>query len=208
MNEVHSDHYLIKSRKFARVTTVAQARGLADFSKIPERDRDYYLSRGSGYHKFFEDIENGVDGKFDYDPRIEEYRAGHARFLLETGFKALPGGIEMRVKATWKDLGLPGIQAIDEYAGIAGCLDRLGTIQGRIVLIDYKGASIPKSCPFQTATYALMIPGYKFVEIERYGVSVRNDGSYKMSPRYPFSDKEEALYHINQFRKGEHNDAH
>ena len=105
----------------------------------------------------------------------------------------------MRVKATWEDLGLPGG---GDFAGIAGTLDRLGTIQNRVVLIDYKTSSVRDSTAQQTALYLLCLPGYKFGEIERYGVGFRNNGTYSMSPRYPISDYHESMNHIEKYRKG------
>lgn len=198
-----TETYTIHNKKFVRVTALLRARGLIDFSNIPEHDREFYLERGTANHKLWQDIEEGTADNFTYDPRVEEYRAGHARFLKETGFRAMPGGIEMLVKITWKDLGLSPAKE-GEPAGVAGTLDRLGTIQGRMVLVDYKTSSVPASTAIQTAAYTLMLPSYKFHEIERRGVAFRNNGTYLMSPRYPLSDKDEALYHLYEYRKSFH----
>ncbi len=199
-DSVESDHYIIGGKRFVRTTSLLKASGLCDFSGIPENDRDFYLSRGTEVHRMMQHIEEGVDSQFDYDPRVQLYRAGHARFLRETGFKALPGGIELRVKATWKDLGL--YKGARDDDGIAGTLDRIGTIQNRVCLIDYKTSSVPDWCRIQTAIYAILLfPGYKFSDLERYGVAIKNDGTYKMSERYKFADKEEAMNHIYEFNK-------
>ena len=119
-------------------------------------------------------------------------------FLHETGFKALPGG----TRCASSDLGRPGLPGGGDFAGIAGTLDRLGTIQNRVVLIDYKTSSVRDSTALQTALYLLCLPGYKFGEIERYGVGFRNNGTYSMSPRYPISDYHESMNHIEKYRKG------
>lgn len=200
-NGKDNDTYTIKGKRYIRVTALLKARGLIDFSSIPGNDRDFYLERGTQNHLMWQMVEEGKADGFDFDHRVEAYRAAHARFLRETGFCALPGGIEMRVSATWEDLGLPGIRGGEEYAGIAGTLDRLGIIQNRMVLIDYKSGSIPSSCAIQTAIYLLCIHGYKFGEVERYGVGIRHNGTYRMSARYPFGDRDEAMYHISEFRK-------
>lgn len=193
--EVNEDRYIINEREYARVSSVVRHAGLSDFSKIPARDRQWYLDRGAGNHRLFEDVELGRDHKFDYDPEIERYRPGHARFLRETGFNALPGGIERLV---WSD----------EY-GIAGRLDRLGTIQNRVVLLDYKSSVLPPAAKpglptptaIQSAIYLLLIPGFKFSEVERYGVAIKAGGGYSMSTKYPFSDRDYALMCIRDFRK-------
>lgn len=190
------DHYIVGRKKFLRVTALLERAGASDFSGIP--DRDFYMARGKANHELFEHVERGVDAEHTYDPRVETYRAGHARFLRETGFRALPGGIELFVKATWAALGF----AYDgEEAGVAGTLDRLGTIQSRVLLLDYKTTSVPKSTAAQTALYLLLLPGYKFHDVERRGVAFCNDGTYKMTDKYPYTDKADALGLIDKYLK-------
>lgn len=185
--EKTSKHYEIGGSKYVRVTELLRARGLVDFSKIPEKDRQFYMDRGTANHALWEDVELGLDSGKVYDERVEAYRAAHSRFLRETGFRALPGGIEMRVKS--------------DDLGIAGTLDRIGTIQNRVVIIDYKTTRVPASTSIQTALYLICIPGYRFDEVERYGVAFRNDGEYRMSQKYALSDKNEALWHVQEYWK-------
>ncbi len=189
-------HYIIKGKKFVRVTTFLERVGVSDFSKIP--DREFYMARGKANHELFEHVERGIDSEHTYDPRVEVYRGGHARFLKETGFKALPGGIELFVSATWKDLGFAHA---GEEVGIAGTMDRIGTIQDRILLPDFKTSSVPKSTAMQTALYLLMLFGYKFHEVERRGVAFLNNGTYKMTDKYPYTDKADALGLIGKYLK-------
>lgn len=185
--ETDDKFYTIKGHKFVRVTTLLRERGLVDFSKIPERDRQFYMDRGTANHRLWQDVEKGVDGQFDYDPRVEEYRAAHANFLKDTGFKAMVGGIEQLV---WNKL-----------FDFAGRLDRLGKIQNRIVLIDYKTTSVHPSTAIQTALYLLCLPSFKFHEVERYGVAFKKGGMYQMSPKYPFSNRDEAIWHVSEYHK-------
>ena len=185
--EVTADAYIIAGKKYARVTAIVRHAGLSDFSGIPEKDREYYFSRGTNNHRLWQDVEEGKDHLYDYDPEVEEYRAAHAKFLRETGFKALSGGIELQVKS--------------DDLKVAGTLDRLGTIQNRVVLIDYKTTQVHPATAIQTALYLLCIPGYKFSEVERYGVAFRNNGTYAMSPRYKDSDKDDAIYYAAKYHK-------
>lgn len=186
------DPYPAEWKHLARVTTIVRFAFPDMFKGLPEKDKDYYFSRGTQNHLAWQMVEEGTADGFDFDPVVQKYMPAHARFLRETGFRALPGGIEMRIKS--------------DDLGIKGTIDRLGTIQDRVVLIDYKTTDAYPSTALQTALYLLMIPGYKFHDVERYGVGFRNDGTYKMTPKYPYTDKAEALYHINEYRKGEHND--
>ncbi len=195
MNELQFDEpthtYTFGAKRLPSVTEICRFAYPDAYADIPDKDKAFYFSRGSGVHKLTEDVENGIDGQFTYDPEVEKYRAGHARFLRETGFRALPGGIELRVK----NLEL----------GYAGTVDRLGTIQNRVVLIDLKTSSVKdKPTSLQLALYLLAIPGYKFGEVERYGVAIKNDGSYQMSKRYIDSDENDAIYYATKFKEARH----
>lgn len=198
-----STHYTIKGKRFVRVSEILRATGASDFSAIPERDREFYLERGTANHFLWEQVERKRDHLFTFDERVEAYRAGHAEFLRATGFRALPGGIERRVCATWAQLELAKGGRGDD--GVAGTMDRIGTIQNRLVLIDYKTSSVSDATRLQTALYLLMTE-YKFGDVERYGVAIKNDGTYKMSEKYKFSDKDEALRLVKKFHQGDLHD--
>lgn len=192
MNDLKFDEpshtYTFGAKRLPSVTEIVRFAYPDAFAAIPEKDKAFYFARGSGVHKLTEDVENGIDGQFTYDPEVELYREGHARFLRETGFKALPGGIEVRVK----NLEL----------GYAGTVDRIGTIQGNVVLLDYKTSSV-KDAPtsLQLALYLLAIPGYKFSEVARHGVAIQKGGKYKMSVRYPDTDEQDAIYYATKFKE-------
>lgn len=180
--------YTFGAKRLPSVTEITRFAFPDAYSNIPEKDKAFYFSRGSGVHKMTEDVENGVDGNFEYDPEVEKYRASHARFLKETGFRALPGGIEVRVA----NLEL----------GYAGTVDRIGTVGSRIWILDYKTSQVKdKPTALQLALYLLAIPGYRFKDVERYGVAIRNDGTYKMSVKYPDSDEQDAIYYATKFKE-------
>ncbi len=205
-----STHKKFQGRLFVRVTALLQRTGHSDFSGIP--NKDFYMAQGSEKHLMFEHIEKGVDHEYNYDPRVEAFRPAHANFIRDTGFQAIRGGIEKPVRATWKELGFnPGHNV--EEAGICGTLDRLGNIQGHLALIDFKGSTIPKSTPAQTALYLMLwllkSPGHHtFRSVSRFGVAFKADGvlgkigsGYSMSQAYPHSDKHLALDLISQYLK-------
>lgn len=180
--------YTHDSVRLASVTEICRFAYPDAFGDIPESKREFYFERGRQTHKLWEMVEEGTADGFDFDPEVEKYRAGHALFLKQTGFRALPGGIEKRVK----NLDLC----------YAGTLDRIGTIQNRVVLLDYKTSKvIDKPVALQTALYLLAIPGYKFSEVERYGVAFTKDGKYQMSRRYPDSDENDARYWATKYKE-------
>jgi hypothetical protein len=201
-DSVNENFYTIGRKRYVRVSRLLEATGASDFSAIPSKDKDFYMARGTARHEMFEHIERGVDGQHTYDPRIEAYRAGHAKFLRETDAKAFKSGIEKRVYATWESIGF----AQRHYppfceAGIAGRLDRFGTIQGRLALWDFKGHEVPKSTGVQTALYLMMMPEHSFAAVERYGVAILPDGTYRMSQKYPLSDFQDAQDLIHKYLK-------
>lgn len=177
-----------------------RARGLVDFSKIPERDRQFYMDRGTANHRLWEDVEKGIDDQFNYDARVEVYRKAHARFLAETGFKAFAKGIEMRVHS--------------DKLKVAGTLDRfgIGMMSGRYTLLDYKTTSLPPSAKsglptpteIQTAIYLLCLENLvSWSTVDRYGVAFRKDGTYRMSEKYPSKNREESLWHVSEYWKSQ-----
>lgn len=192
MNELQFDEpthtYTFGAKRLPSVTEICKFAYPDAYGEIPEKSKAFYFARGSGVHKLCEDVENGVDGQFTYDPEVEKYRAGHAKWLKDTGFRALPGGIEMRVK----NLDL----------GYAGTVDRIGTVGQRVWLVDLKTSSVrDQPTALQLALYLLAIPGYKFGEVERYGVAIKKDGTYQMSKQYPLSDESEAVYWATKYRQ-------
>lgn len=195
-----ADCRIIKGKKFLRVTRLMDAVGISDFGNIPAKDRQFYLDRGAARHDLWEKVELGVDHEYTFDDRVEKYRAGHARFLRETGFRALPGGIEVMVYAPWSKFGIT--RKHPEFDGISGAIDRLGTIQSRVILADYKGIDIPDSTRIQTALYLEMLsPGYSFGSVERYGVGFDDKGNYKMSQKYKYADRDEAIAAVQKYFK-------
>ena len=199
MDEKTPTYYPINGERYLRVTDFLRRRGLVNFDAIPEGDRQFYMDRGTANHELWQRVEEGTDAQYEFDPRVEKYRAAHALFLRETGFRAVSGGIEKRVNSRWSDF-VSG-SAISEFVGIAGTVDRIGTIGTNLVLIDYKTTQVPPSCAMQTALYAMMTP-YKFSDIYRYGVAFRSNGTYSMTTRYQSSDYDAARWHIAQYLKG------
>jgi hypothetical protein len=189
MNDtVTADSYIIEGKRFARVTAIVRFAFPDAFAAIPEKSKQFYFDRGTGNHKLWADVEEGIDGGFDYDPECEKYRAGHAKWLRDTGYKPLPGGIEMRV--------------VNKDLGYAGTLDGIGTVGSRVWLVDKKTTCVAvEPTALQTALYLLAIPGYKFGEVERYGVGIRKEGDYRMSPRFPDTDENLARYWAQKYQE-------
>lgn len=181
------DPYPAEWKHLARVTSIVEFSGLSPFQPMSEERKAYYMERGTQNHLAWQMVEEGTADGYDFDDAVKPYLAGHARFLKDTGFRALPGGIELKIKH-------------DELM-YKGTLDRLGTIQNRVVLIDYKTSKPTAGASLQTALYLLALPGYKFREVERYAVGFTKDGKYIMSQKYPDSDEQDAYFWADKYRK-------
>lgn len=170
--------YSVGKKDYASVTTIISAVGLTDFSKIPEKDRLYYMQRGTQNHKLWEMVELGTADQYEFDPVVEAYPEAHRKFLDETGFKAFPDGIEMFVSN-------------DTYR-IAGKLDRFGIMNGRRSVIDFKTSRVYPETAIQTALYTICLD-IPFFEIDRYGVAFTNTGKYKLEKFPDRRDRDIAL---------------
>jgi len=124
MTEITASGYTIKGKRYARVTAILAHCGLTDFGKIPAHMREWVMERGKQNHLAWQYIEEGKGAQYDFDPEVQKYLPAHARFLRDTGFKALPDGIEKQVHS--------------DSLRVAGTLDRIGMMQGKLVLMDYK----------------------------------------------------------------------
>ena len=183
-----NDPYPKEWAKLARTTDIVKFAYPEAFAGMPERNRQFYFDRGSANHLAWQMVEEGTADGYDFDPEVTPYLAAHANFLRDSGFRALPGGIEMRLHSV--------------ELGVKGTLDRLGTIQNRVVLLDYKTTkALEKPVALQTSIYLLMIPGYKFSDVERRGVGFAKGGKYSMTNRFPDSDENDARYWIQKYRK-------
>ena len=186
--EIKSDPYPDEWKHLARVTDIVKFAYPEAFAGIPERDKEYYFARGSANHSAWQMAEEGTADGYEFDPEVELYREAHLNFLRDTGFRALLGGIEMRVHS--------------EELGIKGTLDRLGAIQSRVILADYKTTkAMEKPVALQTGLYLLCLPGYKFNEVERYGVGFAKGGKYSMTKRFPDSDENDARYWAKKYQE-------
>lgn len=189
--ETKTDPYPAEWAQLPRVTDIVRFAYPDAFAGIPERDKAYYFERGSANHLLWSMMADGTADAYDFDPEVQKYRPGYEKFLKDTGFKPLPGGIECRVK--------------NEELGYKGTYDLLGTVGNRVWLIDLKTTKAePKPTALQTALYLLALPGYKFSEVERYGIGIRNDGKYAMTPRFPDSDENDAIYWAQKFKENRH----
>jgi hypothetical protein len=141
------------------VTQAIKAAGLID----PTWYTDFSRERGRMVHLATQFDDEGDLDEDTLSPIIKPYVLAARRFREDTGF--IPQMIEAR------------ICVLDH--GYAGTLDRYGLMAGkRKALVDYKTGVVQDWTRMQTAAYSNALPnGASF---ERYGVQLKQDGTYKM----------------------------
>jgi hypothetical protein len=154
------------------VTQVLQSVGLPDFSGIPANIKDDVLEWKSGLgksvHKATELDDLGVVDNYNLDPRTLPFLEAYRRFKRESGFQ----GVLLEEK-----ICNPTYQ-------YTGTLDRVGVINGKYSLIDFKtGITDPKVVGPQTAAYVEGVC-FKYRELKtirnRYALKLNKDATYKL----------------------------
>lgn len=147
-----------------RVTRILEATGVADYSKVP--NAEFYKQRGREVHLLCADIDAGVPDYWSGD-ELEGFAKAWISFKKETGFT--PTLIETPVH-----------HPVRQYRGT---LDRVGYFsalqtQARI-LLDIKSGIVADWVRLQTAAYAACLE--KPEEIQRYGLQLKKDGTFRIS---------------------------
>jgi hypothetical protein len=152
------------------VTQALTLAGLDDVSRVPAHRLQRAADLGTAVHlacAYLDEDDLDLDS---LDPAIVGYVLGYQRFKQQRGFS--PVVIEQRgVVST----GLP----------YGFCLDRIGILDDKEVLIDIKTASRKQNWwGIQVAAYAQAVE----FKGERLAVHVAKDGSYKLIPHEDAGD--------------------
>lgn len=175
-------HRIIDGRKSARVTHILKSCGLIDYSQIDKSTMDFALDRGGKIHKTCELWDIGELDESTLDPQLQPYLEAYKKFLKETRFEVL--AIEQQVES--------------EILGISGRIDRIGLLNDRRCILDIKTTSVPDWTAIQTALYALCLD--QFYLVDRYGLALRNNGTYRLDKFQNQSDKPVALAAVTLYQ--------
>ena len=192
--ELRDQKYFVDGANYARVSSILQDGGVRDFSNLPNRDREFFLYRGSWIHAGCKLL---VRGELDWgkleklargggQPTWVGYVRAADKFLQDSGAEPLLS------EATVVNVGL-------QYAGT---LDLTMRFQDRLWLPDWKSHDAQRSTRIQTALYVLALPsarelhGYEFANEhhERMGIGLNEDGKYKL--RFYDDDESEEDYQV------------
>jgi hypothetical protein len=162
--------YSLDGRIVPSVTQALALAGIDDVSRVPPHHLKRAAAVGTAVHVACEFLDEDDLDIESLDPAIVGYVLGYQRFKEQRGFS--PILIEQRgIVST----GLP----------YGFCLDRIGILDDKEVLIDIKTASRKQNWwGIQVAAYAEAVE----FKGERMAVHVAKDGSYQLIPHEDAAD--------------------
>ncbi len=162
--ELHE--YRVDGVVMPSVTKILAASGLADFSAIPDRIRNFVLMRGKAAHRAGHYLLEGDLDEASVDPLIAGYVDALKSFLFHSGFNPLPGMIERRVH-----------NGAHHYCGTYDAVGKLPALNGQLAIVDWK-TGMMSGVEYQLAAYLLCIPNV----YHRASVKLNKDGTFSVKP--------------------------
>lgn len=172
--------YFWNGEKVAGVTSVL---GWVNPS-IAQYSTEWHRDRGTAVHKCIDLwLQNRLD-ESTIDPQLEGHWRAWLKFVTDTGFKPVHYLCEQ-----------PQYHELYRYAGRP---DLIGVINGRYVLLEIKSGGFGMA-DLQTAAYA-QFEEISMWEPDRFGLQLKNDGTYKLEPYKDVSDFPKFLKHLKAYR--------
>jgi len=162
--------YRVDGAIYPSVTQILNDMGMTDFSAVPADVLERAQKFGTAVHKATElyDVQD-LDFK-NLDTAVVPYIEAWAKFKDDYKVRIL-------------QIEKAGFDSTFRYAGR---VDRLGKIGDLGALIDIKtSTALAPATAIQTAAYARMFEPFQF---ERYGVQLKNDGTYAVTHYNAYGD--------------------
>jgi hypothetical protein len=125
-------------------------------------ERGQHVHMATAYH------DEGTLDEASVRDEIRPYLTAWIKFRQDTGYQPT----------------LTEKQGCNSRYGYAGTVDSVGTVGGRIWLLDRKSGIVPARSALQTAAYAELDEIKTYPKPERYCVRLMPDGTYSMSEQY------------------------
>jgi hypothetical protein len=156
--------YHVGSRRLASVTECLKIAGLIDASFYT----DFGRLRGHLVHQVIELHDQNDLNEDSVDPQLAPYLKAWQDF-------------KGAANATWSHIEH---RMADPALGVAGTMDRLGTVNGHLAIVDAKSGHPAAWIGPQTAGYALLAQANGLIPsartVKRYGVFLRSSGDYRL----------------------------
>jgi len=158
------------------VTQILNEVGISDYSGIPAAQRDAYMRFGTAVHLACELWDRRELDLPRLDPMLAPYLNSWIKFRTESGFEIY-------------ESEKPQYSLKHRFAGTP---DRIGTLNGRRVVVDIKSSVDTKQgADLQTAGYAILFNEGKprgAHALDRYSVHLKDNGKYKIEPHKDRND--------------------
>lgn len=185
----------MEKNNLPRVTEVLRTEGISDFSHVPQDIMDRAQKFGNAVHKMTELWDKGILNIDILDKNLVPYLEAWKKFKTDYKIYIAPDDdIEKHfVSKKW---------------GFCGTPDRIVYVGQKLTLIDIKSStSMYASTELQTAAYQILVEENSTCKVnQRWGVQLKEDGSYKVEPYTEISDKTVFLSALNLYnwkkRKG------
>lgn len=151
------------------VTQALKAGGVIDYSMIPQDVLQRAAIRGTAVHKACELWDFDKLDESTLDAEVGAYLEGYKAFLRDTGFQ--PARIEQRIFHP-------------QYI-YAGTLDRTGTLNGQLIVLDFKTGIMLDGHRAQLAAYTMALPMPR--RYRRFGLQLTAEGGYRVH-EFPIRD--------------------
>ncbi len=163
--------YVVDGKVRPSVTQILEV--VDEIWRVPFEVLERARKLGTAVHRATELFDRDDLDESSVDPAIEPYLRSYQRFRSETGF--VPDHVEMRL--------------YHAQMGYCGTLDRVGQMNGKRALLDIKsGEEWPSHGP-QTAAYEQAFEHMTKQKVSaRFGLYLRDDGTYRLQPKKDPSD--------------------
>ncbi len=182
-----TSRYQLDGQRVLSVTEALDIAGLVDFSGVPLSLLEEAAERGKRVHAAIATmIDAEVRGDEAWCPDDEVgYINAFLRFRTDTGFEVIENEYPV----------------LSKRYRYAGTLDLFGIIETSLCLLDLKTGVIPEWTGLQTAGYEMALRETKMGHwkldpndpIQRYGLQLKPDGTYKLKRFETFSDRADFL---------------
>lgn len=146
------------------VTQALKGAGLIEYDGVAPEALEFARQRGRAVHTATQLLDEGRLDWESLDLRIVGYVAAYEKFKIDSAI--FINGIEQMYA--------------DPLCGVAGTIDRDVTLNGRRGVLDIKTYEIEDWTALQLAGYERMMRGTGEPRLDRWGLWLKEDGSYKI----------------------------
>jgi len=159
------------------VSAWSVSRLIAQRWPMPKHISDAVLERGRRIHEWTEQLDLGME------PTPPEEIAGWCKAYRRFGYSLSPSFTQVEYNF---DAG----SRKDGAFGWHGIADRIGVVRGKRTVLDIKSGGPQPQHPIQLAFYALGLYPQSYLKIQRLGVYLKSNGTFKVKT---YSDPEDFM---------------